>query len=299
MSRVLLFHAGALGDFVLSWPLALAIKQWRPGCELLYITHASKGELALEYLGTPYRDLESGGWHLLHNNAAALPAASRELLAGSSVVVSFLARPGDAWLKHAQSITPQAEFLPLQSIPPAEFRRHALAFQRRQLAPELGAAFDAVLAELQDRGLRRPTGESGILIHPGSGSAKKCWPIARFITLARQLQRRSRVSFILGEVELEQWSAAQVQELKNVAPLLTPHRPLELAQQLQNAQLLIGNDSGPGHLAAMLGVATLSLFGPTPAAVWRPMGPRVKIVSSPTGELDGISVDEVLKAAGE
>src|SRR5262249_39585872 len=36
----------------------------------------------------------------------------------------------------------------------------------------------------------------------------------------------------------------------------------ELIQLLDQAGAFIGNDSGPGHLAALCGVPTLSIFGP-------------------------------------
>ena len=40
------------------------------------------------------------------------------------------------------------------------------------------------------------------------------------------------------------------------------------------AARFIGNDSGPGHLAAITGIPTLALFGPTDPARWRPLGPQ-------------------------
>jgi heptosyltransferase III len=48
-----------------------------------------------------------------------------------------------------------------------------------------------------------------------------------------------------------------------------------LLGELLECERFIGNDSGPGHLAAAVGVATFTLFGPTDPAVWGPVGPRV------------------------
>jgi ADP-heptose:LPS heptosyltransferase len=64
-------------------------------------------------------------------------------------------------------------------------------------------------------------------------------------------------------------------------PMLTA-RGLTLAQLaalLTRCRLYLGNDSGVSHLAAMLGVETIVLFGPTDPAQWAPRGKRVTVVT--------------------
>ncbi len=65
------------------------------------------------------------------------------------------------------------------------------------------------------------------------------------------------------------------------------------------ADVYVGNDSGPSHLAAALGVPTLAVFGPTDPGSWRPLGVDVEVVRGPAGEAGGRwpSVAEVLGAA--
>ena len=53
---------------------------------------------------------------------------------------------------------------------------------------------------------------------------------------------------------------------------------LVLAALLRRARCYLGNDSGLGHLAGLLGVPTLALFGPTDPARWAPVGPRVRVL---------------------
>ena len=36
--NILLFHAGALGDFVVTWPLALALARLHPQSRVFYVT---------------------------------------------------------------------------------------------------------------------------------------------------------------------------------------------------------------------------------------------------------------------
>jgi ADP-heptose:LPS heptosyltransferase len=46
---------------------------------------------------------------------------------------------------------------------------------------------------------------------------------------------------------------------------------------LSGATAVYANDSGPAHLAGLLGAPTTVFFGPTDPDVWRPWGPRVDI----------------------
>jgi ADP-heptose:LPS heptosyltransferase len=67
---------------------------------------------------------------------------------------------------------------------------------------------------------------------------------------------------------------------------------LEVAARLKNCSTYLGNDSGVTHLAAMLGVPTIALFGPSNPHMWRPVGPWVQVLYNP--ELENILVEVVL-----
>jgi heptosyltransferase-2 len=41
---------------------------------------------------------------------------------------------------------------------------------------------------------------------------------------------------------------------------------------------MISNDTGPGHMAAAVGTALLSVLGPTDPARWRAWGPSVHLL---------------------
>jgi len=51
----------------------------------------------------------------------------------------------------------------------------------------------------------------------------------------------------------------------------------ELVSLLSSSNVYIGNDSGPTHLAALMGLPTMAVFGPTDPAVWSPWGERVRV----------------------
>ena len=80
-----------------------------------------------------------------------------------------------------------------------------------------------------------------IVIHPGAAHPARIWPRDRFEILATRLRDAG-------------WSVSLIDEKSG---------PLgHLMDTLQQADRFIGNDSGPGHLAALLGVPTFTLFGP-------------------------------------
>jgi len=106
------------------------------------------------------------------------------------------------------------------------------------------------------------------------------------------------VLFITGPTESEWWGSAEFEQLRAVAPLLREPNGNQLAQVLAAADLWLGNDAGPGHLAALLGTPTVSLFGPTSPAVWRPLSARgVVLRGDPSAGPDwGIGDAQVLEA---
>ena len=50
----------------------------------------------------------------------------------------------------------------------------------------------------------------------------------------------------------------------------------QTASLIKDAKILISPDSGSAHLAAALGIKTITLFGPTDINRWKPYGPKNK-----------------------
>jgi heptosyltransferase-3 len=54
-----------------------------------------------------------------------------------------------------------------------------------------------------------------------------------------------------------------------------------ITELLRHCQSYLGNDSGITHLAALLGIPTLVLFGPSDPLIWKPIGPAVTVLKAP------------------
>lgn len=131
-----------------------------------------------------------------------------------------------------------------------------------------------------------------IWIHPGSGGKWKRWPIQNYILAAREMARGKdgRVAFLLGEAE---------EDLEDEVPKagLMIHHPsslMDLCVLFHIGDRFLGNDSGPTHLAALMGLETLAVFGPTDPRIWGPWGERAGWVMA-EGEEDWIDPGKVLE----
>jgi hypothetical protein len=132
-----------------------------------------------------------------------------------------------------------------------------------------------------------------ILIHPGSGGAAKCWPLPCFLDVGRRLRADGHdVCFVVGPAEIERWPSSELDAIRAEFTLIEYPTADDLLNLLAATGVFISNDAGPAHLASLLGTPTLTLFGPTSATVWRPLGPRAQAIQGdPAKDGDDWGID--------
>jgi ADP-heptose:LPS heptosyltransferase len=109
-----------------------------------------------------------------------------------------------------------------------------------------------------------------VLIHTGAAQPVRVWPLERYQKLAAQLrQNRYTVHIVCDPAQREWW----ISHSENVR---VPASLSELMALLETAGLFVGNDSGPGHLAAIMGVPTFTLFGNNLPGLFAPLHPRAE-----------------------
>ncbi|MCH9050828.1 MAG: glycosyltransferase family 9 protein [Proteobacteria bacterium] len=143
-----------------------------------------------------------------------------------------------------------------------------------------------------------PSGPVYVGLAPGAGrqGSGKCWPLERFVALARDQSAKGRVPvFFLGPDEAG-WLAelrqgvpgAQFPESERAGvpgPLEGPPLVVALARRLAVA---VSNCSGTGHLLAAGGAPMVSLFAPTDAAKFAPYTPDLTVIRAQDFAGDGI-----------
>jgi heptosyltransferase I len=156
---------------------------------------------------------------------------------------------------------------------------------------------EAVMARwLEDEGVKAAT--PLVLLNPGSGGGHKRWAVDAFRRLGEELAVRvgARVALAWGPGE-EPLARAIAHGMRTGALVPPPTTIIEMIALFRRAVLVVGGDTGPVHVAAVLGVPTIGLYGPTSARRNGPYGPRVATIQSPTGRMDDVSVDSVLGVA--
>ncbi len=121
-------------------------------------------------------------------------------------------------------------------------------------------------------------------IHPGSGRMEphKRWPAERFVQLAKIIASSGiwQLIFLGGPGERglsEEICGAVRSPTYNLAGKLTLG---QLAALMERFSVVIGNDSGPLHVAAAVGTPTVTLFGPTSPVRTRPYGDRAMVLQT-------------------
>jgi len=123
-------------------------------------------------------------------------------------------------------------------------------------------------------------GEPLVGLHLGAAfGPSKLWPTASYGQLAQRLRRRGLSPVLLGSVA-DRAAAERVEAATGFAlpSLVGRDRPALLPALLSRFSCLVSADTGVAHLAAALGVPTVTLFGPTDAALSAPRAPAARTV---------------------
>jgi heptosyltransferase-2 len=145
----------------------------------------------------------------------------------------------------------------------------ALGANPEPLLPQIVVTPDEVKAVAQKFNVQFPGNRPIFGLNPGAeyGPAKR-WPADRFITVAREIQKRTNCVWLIlggkGEVRL----AGEIE-----SALRTPHSTIislaaqttlrELCAVIKLCRLVLTNDTGPMHIAAALGTPVVVPFGST------------------------------------
>ena len=310
-SRLLVVRGGALGDFVLTLPVLEALKAGGQVADLC--SGGDHGRLArASGLAGATSRLDDVGWGGLWSSGEPGPRADELRRYDCAVVL----RPVDrlATIQQLEALG-VGRTLVHDPRPPDDGSVHAADHLLAAIGSSQGRAVPRISlpGSLVERGLDRLEGlEDGnapaVLLFPGAGSESKRWPLPNFLVLAAALSRRGLCPVIVsGPVEMERMGPALGRAARGIVPVLEVEDILELAGLSAAAGLVIGNDSGPAHLAASLGTPVVALFGPTDERIWAPRGEgpvRILRGDHRTGgwhpaSMDTLAVEPVIAAAVE
>jgi heptosyltransferase I len=286
--RILIIKPSALGDIVLALPALSALKHSFPEASISWLV---RPEFAPLIAGHPFiSDIilfdrkQLSKWWCNAESFKALGSLKRQLRAGQfNLVFDFqgLFRTGYfAWVtgcKRRFGMAGAREFAHLfytDKVSQEQSDIHLVDYYLKMVSaagaktekaefnfPE-DAATDAVVDKLLK--LHNISGKYAVIV-PGAAQPNKRWPIERFAELADKISSRFRMQIVAtgsqGEHEyIEKITAGSKTRIINLAGKTTVR---ELIPLMRKASLVVSNDTGPGHIAAAVGVPIVMIFGPT------------------------------------
>jgi len=278
MRSSLVYHAGALGDFITTLPAMTAWRRLHPCDGVVLLGKTEHALLAPQGLFDEAWEAGSSLFTpLFGGDADASPPLMRRfrrfhsaLLFSSpaSALSENLARLG------VPEIVRQDPF-PAEQVPIIDYHLSlfpGITITEEERWPRLRCTAGAL-----------PVPANTVALHPGSGNEKKNWPMANFQDLARRLEKEGYlVRWILGPAEEGLWLPDGWLTWRNVGLS-------DLAGALAACKLFVGNDSGIAHLSAAAGCPTVVLFGVSDPDVWAPRGRAVRLVKAPRADLETLS----------
>jgi heptosyltransferase I len=123
------------------------------------------------------------------------------------------------------------------------------------------------------------------ILNPGAGWGAKMWPAERYGLVAMELAKNGLCSLINygpGEEDL----ARSVEAASEGAARKISCSVSELIALTRRACLFIGGDTGPMHMAAVLKIPVVAIFGPTNPARNGPFGTRSIVLRSASSVTD-------------
>ncbi|MEV4432958.1 glycosyltransferase family 9 protein [Streptomyces sp. NPDC049585] len=151
-----------------------------------------------------------------------------------------------------------------------------------------------------------PPAPDAVVLHPGAGSAARCWPAERYAQVARGLLARGRRVVVTGGPGEDDLVARVAVPGAEVLGGGLPF-PV-LSALIAGARAVVSGDTGIAHLAVAHATPSVTLFGPVAPtlwgppplprhrALWHPGPPGDPHASRPDARLLRITPDEVLGA---
>ncbi len=284
---IVVIHPGGLGDVLLSLGALAAMRTALPHHELVLLAGLEVGTLLIHCGVIDHAwPLESGQLSAIFAGGKQLLGEQREVFSRCDLVVGWLNDHTGSLSRTMQELGVSRVILqsPASAEGPHQSERFLQVLQgeiRADVRLSLGLHLSdhvrqAGASALQAGGIGQA--HSLIICHPGSGSIHKCVRSDMWGTLVQGCRARQLTpAVVLGPADEQSALAIQEQNIFEL-PILRPKSVTILAGIVAQAQGFIGHDSGVTHLAALLGVPTVAMFGPTDAQRWAPRGPHVTVV---------------------
>ncbi len=333
-SNLLLTRLSAIGDCILTIPLAVHIKRLWPKCRLTWVVDCAAEQLLAEHACIDEVIRVEKGWlkrpGLWQSLRGELQSRQFDVVLDPQGLTKSAAL---GWLScaktrvgfdysHAREIAPL-----LANCRIHRTQRHMvdtylqLLSPWEQVPPGSGEFEMPIYEQAAERATsilhdcdfvgREQSQSRWVAINPGAGWSTKLWPCERFGHLARAIYEKHGLQSLVFWAGQDEFLLANViaEESRGAAVVAPATSLCEMLELLRRTSLLVSADTGPLHMASSVGTPCVSLHGPTWADECGPYGNRHVSIQSPTPHLSkqqvrrgpniamqAIEVDEVIRA---
>lgn len=306
IKTILLIQLGDIGDVVWMMPTVRAVKETIPGARIYILLRAGFGSLLEDdpwiegvfevkrYSGNPLnravsqlkflRELRAPRFDMAIDMRSGDRGAFMALLSGARQRIAMYYGEGvPFWRNHVFTKTVR---------PAMHFGPHRASDQTLCIVRELGIDTDDVVprlhvsernrsradALLEQAGVSRE--RAWISMNPFSRWQYKEWGRLKWIEIIDWLwSEKKTASVIIGSPEERRQAEELTRSSKGKAYNLTGRTTLgELAAVLRLSPLHVGVDSAAPHIAAAVGVPTVTIYGPSSWVEWAPIGSEHRVV---------------------
>lgn len=315
IDRLLIVRLGSMGDIIHTLPAATALRQafpqasigwvveerWsellcsssetrsgprsakRPLVDRVHLVNTKAWRAALSSfqtwreIGAALGDLRAAKYEAVADFQGAARSALIARWSGApSIFGSAQPRESIASMFYTRQVTPRGRHVVEQSLCLSE-----VIANRKLNLPKIEFPHDPVAERHCEHLLREYRLQNFVVMNPGAGWGAKQWPAERYGQVARRLAEwgfGSLVNFGPGEGILARAvEATSAGAAESISCSLS-----QLIALTRRANLFIGGDTGPMHLAAALDVPIVALFGPTNPERNGPFATRSIVLRSPS-----------------
>lgn len=311
--RYCIFRTDAIGDLILTLPMAFAVKARRPDAEVTFCVQEYTRPIAElcpaidRVLAVPGRDVEGAVVSLARRLRrerfdAAVFAYPRPLLALAAKMAGIPHRVGTAYRfysflftsrhsEHRRESVLHESAYNLNLLQPLGVEEYTPQVPLLALPDELRLMAAEVLASI---GLE---GQRFVILHPGSMGSARDWDAASFGALGQLFTDTDPDLFVLvtGSAKEQSIVHAVIEHTGHRAVALPAPLPLEVfAAILGTAELVVANSTGPLHIASALDVPVVGLYPDEPAQSprrWGPLGSKAVALTPQTVAKEQVSVN--------
>lgn len=278
--RILITRLSAIGDCILTTPVACAIRDQYPHAFLAWVMEPAAASLLQGHAAIDELIVVRKGWLRSPSMVWELRSRLRRLRFDMVIDPQSLTKSAMlGWLSGARCRV---------GLAAPQGRELSLVLNNRRVATQAEHVVERQLELLSSLGIERPAVRFDIprqeaaeenargwleshslsrfaVINPGAGWDSRLWPADRYAMVAQHLARQHGLrSVVVWAGDRERgWADEIVARSAGQAVLALPTTLPELASILRAASLFVGSDTGPMHLAAAVGTRCVALHGPT------------------------------------